>query len=105
MVPNLKLSTSSGVPLSPDDVTTYRRLVGHLLYLQISRPDISFSIHNFESVYPMTVHGSLVGSAFSVTLSERDPLAKVYFYGHLILFNLRPLLMLIRVLIWILVDR
>jgi hypothetical protein len=42
METNLKLSRSSGVLLT--DPTSYRRLVGRLLYLTITRPDISYSI-------------------------------------------------------------
>jgi hypothetical protein len=42
MDPNVKFSKDSGQLL--DDPTSYRRLVGRLLYLTISRPDISFAI-------------------------------------------------------------
>jgi hypothetical protein len=42
METNLKLSRSSGILLA--DPTSYRRLVGRLLYLTITRPDISYSI-------------------------------------------------------------
>jgi hypothetical protein len=42
MDPNVKFSKDSGQLL--DDPTSYRRLVGRLLYLTISRPDISFVV-------------------------------------------------------------
>jgi hypothetical protein len=42
MEPNMKFSKDSGQIL--DDPTAYRRLVGQLLYLTISRPDISFAV-------------------------------------------------------------
>jgi len=42
MEPNVKFSKDFGQIL--DDPTTYRRLVGRLLYLTISRPDISFAV-------------------------------------------------------------
>ena len=42
MEPNMKFSKDSGQIL--DDPTAYRRLVGRLLYLTISRPDISFAV-------------------------------------------------------------
>lgn len=40
---NLKLNNSDGELL--DDPNSYRRLIGRLLYLTITRPDISFSIN------------------------------------------------------------
>lgn len=45
MDPNLRLSKASGTLLSPDEATTYGRLIERLLYLQISHPDICFSVH------------------------------------------------------------
>lgn len=45
MEPNLKLSKHSGTVLAASEITAYRRLVGRLLYLQISRPDICFAVH------------------------------------------------------------
>jgi hypothetical protein len=42
MEPNVKFSKDSGQIL--EDPTAYRRLVGRLLYLTISRPDISFVV-------------------------------------------------------------
>jgi hypothetical protein len=42
MEPNAKLSKTSGSPLS--DPSSYRRLVGRLLYLTISRPNISYAV-------------------------------------------------------------
>lgn len=43
---NLKLSTDVGVPLS--EPTVYRKLVGRLLYLGITRPDLSYSIQHLS---------------------------------------------------------
>lgn len=42
MESNLKLSRTSG-DLLPD-TTSYQRFVGRLLYLTITRPDISYSV-------------------------------------------------------------
>jgi hypothetical protein len=42
MEANLKLSKDSGTPLT--DPTQYRRLIGHLIYLTITRPDITYPI-------------------------------------------------------------
>ena len=40
---NLSLRASDGDPLS--DPTCYRHLVGSLVYLVVTRPDISYSVH------------------------------------------------------------
>lgn len=44
MEPNAKFSKTDGELL--DDPTQYRRLVGRLLYLTITRPDLSFSVQS-----------------------------------------------------------
>ncbi|GJX06276.1 pyridoxal 5'-phosphate synthase-like subunit PDX1.2 [Tanacetum coccineum] len=42
---HLQLSIDKGIPL--DDPSSYRRLVGRLLYLTMTRPDISFGLTGF----------------------------------------------------------
>ena len=42
LTPNLKLYAHSGTPLA--DPNRFRRLVGKLIYLSITRPDISFAV-------------------------------------------------------------
>ena len=42
MEPNLKLMSNEGDFV--DDPDTYRRLVGKLIYLTITRPDISYAV-------------------------------------------------------------
>lgn len=58
MDPNIKLSKEYGTLLSFDDATSYRRLIGRLLYLQISRPDIYFVVHRLSQFLqnPTTSH-------------------------------------------------
>ncbi|XP_022149375.1 uncharacterized protein LOC111017805 [Momordica charantia] len=59
MTSNCKLCASSGIPLSTDDATSYRRLVGRLLYLQISRLDISFVVHRLRQFLQRPCMGHL----------------------------------------------
>nr|GEY47570.1 retrovirus-related Pol polyprotein from transposon TNT 1-94 [Tanacetum cinerariifolium] len=53
---NLKLSLDKGVPIS--DLTAYRRLVGRLLYLTMTRPDISYGVQHLSQFVssPKDVH-------------------------------------------------
>ncbi|XP_019058447.1 PREDICTED: uncharacterized protein LOC109116814 [Tarenaya hassleriana] len=54
--PNSRLTKGLGEPLS--DITSYRRLVGRLLYLTLTRPDITFAVHKLSQFLscPTTVH-------------------------------------------------
>ena len=56
MDPNLKLSLSDGEPL--EDITKYRRLIGRLSYLTLSRPDIAFTVNKLSQFVskPHTSH-------------------------------------------------
>ena len=40
---NVKLNTTDGEPLS--DATLYRQLVGNLIYLTVTRPDLVYVVH------------------------------------------------------------
>ncbi|KAL0878329.1 hypothetical protein Bca101_028035 [Brassica carinata] len=46
MDPNVHLSKDTGTVL--DDATPYRELIGRLLYLTITRPDITFVVHRLS---------------------------------------------------------
>lgn len=56
MDPYVKLSKESGVHLPSD--TPYHELIGRLLYLTITRPDITFAVHNLSQLLqaPTDVH-------------------------------------------------
>jgi hypothetical protein len=62
MLPKEKLSLHGGTPLSPDDTTRYRSVVGSLQYLSHTRPDISFSVNRVCQFLsnPTTEHWSVV---------------------------------------------
>lgn len=46
MYPKTRLNNSDGDLLT--DVSQYRRLIGRLLYLTLSRPDITFAVHKLS---------------------------------------------------------
>lgn len=62
MLPTDKLSLDDGDPLSPEDTTKYRSVVGALQYLSFTRPDISFSVNKVCQFLsrPTTVHWTAV---------------------------------------------
>jgi histone deacetylase 1/2 len=57
-----KLSITDGMKLSYDDATRYRSVVGALQYLNLMRPDISFSVNKVCQFLhaPTTTHWSVV---------------------------------------------
>jgi hypothetical protein len=62
LVVDEKLSLTDGDPLSSDDATSYRSLVGALQYLTLTRPDISYSVNKVCQFLhaPTTLHLSVV---------------------------------------------
>ena len=56
MAPTVKLSKDDGQPLT--DASVYRRLVGQLLYLTNTRPDISYAVSHLSQFLskPMESH-------------------------------------------------
>lgn len=49
MDPTVKLSKDTWIPL--ENATSYRELIGRLLYLTITRRDITFAVYNLSSFY------------------------------------------------------
>jgi hypothetical protein len=57
-----KFSAHDGVPLSPEDATKYRSVIGALQYLTLTRPNISFSVNKVCQYLhaPISVHWTAV---------------------------------------------
>jgi histone deacetylase 1/2 len=57
-----KLNSNDGVPLSTDDATKYRNIVGGLQYLLHTRPDLSFAVNKVCQFLhaPRSTHWSTV---------------------------------------------
>lgn len=71
--PNLKLSPTDGAPLA--DPTLYRRLIGRLIYLTNTRPDISFVVQHL-SQYVSKPHDSHYQAATKVLKFLKSSSAK-----------------------------
>ncbi|KAL5544289.1 hypothetical protein UlMin_008073 [Ulmus minor] len=54
MDPKVSLSADAGDLLA--DISQYRRLIGRLLYLTLSRPDITFAIRAYSDAAPFSLH-------------------------------------------------
>lgn len=50
--------TSQGDLLNDEDASSYRKLIGRLIYLTNTRPDITFSVNNLSQFVfaPTTLH-------------------------------------------------
>jgi len=101
MISNIRLSSDEG-PL-PKDVSAYRRLIGRLLYLIISWPDITFAIYKLSQYVfkPRKPHLDAVHHLLGyIKASPRQGL----FFLPFLPFNFKLFLMLIGHLAWTLED-
>jgi len=62
MVHSSQLSRTQGVPLAAVESSSYRRLIGRLIYLTTTRPDIAFSVKKLSHFVsaPTTPHRQAV---------------------------------------------
>lgn len=71
MEPNLKLSLSTGTALP--DAAVYRRLVGRLLYLTHTRPDITYAVHKLSQFMSAPTDSHLQAATRVLRYLKNDP--------------------------------
>ncbi|XP_026450785.1 uncharacterized protein LOC113350896 [Papaver somniferum] len=72
----LKLRSTDGSPLS--DPTPYRCLIGHLIYLIVTHPDISYAVNNL-SQFMKSPHTTHINAANRVLLYRKKSIGKGLF--------------------------
>ena len=88
---NVHLRATDGDPLP--DPTRYRHLVGSLVYLAVTRPDISYPVHILNNSSPLPPRFTIVISfVFSDIFGARS--LTVYSFLAPVLYSFRPIRML-----------
>jgi hypothetical protein len=102
MEQNLKLSRDVGDLLS--DPTSYRRLVGRLLYLTITRPDLAYFVQTLSQFMdkPRQPH---LDAAHRVMRYIKFAHAQGFFFPAKSELHLKPFVILIGPVVWIQGDR
>ncbi|XP_019056420.1 PREDICTED: uncharacterized protein LOC109116082 [Tarenaya hassleriana] len=75
--PAIRLSKNSGDPLS--DITGYRRLIGRLLYLTITRPDIAYVVHKLSQYLSCPTSAHLSAAQRVVRYLKSNPGQGVFY--------------------------
>ena len=86
MDPKLQLNATNGDLL--DDAFQYRRLMGHFLYLTLSRPDITFAVHKLSQFLAKPRQPHLKATIIFFIISS-SPLVKVCCFLLPLLCNCR----------------
>lgn len=78
---NHKLIDNMSDLLPPDDVAVYRRLVGRLLYLTITRPDLSYGVHVLSQFIscPRIDH---LAAAYKIVKYIKGSIGQGLFFAH-----------------------
>jgi len=98
MEPNAKLSKTSCSPLS--DPFSYRYLVGRLLYLTISGPDISYAVQVLSQFMDQP-HSTHLDAVHRVLRYIKVLPVKVYFSQLILLFSSKFFVIPIGQVVWI----
>ena len=86
-----------------DEPTLYRRLVWSLIYLTTTRPDISYLVHQVSQFMSSPWHLHLVAIRRIIRYLQGSPTRGLFFLPTP-LFNLFPIVMLIRLGVRIHID-
>ncbi|KAL0408532.1 UNVERIFIED_CONTAM: Retrovirus-related Pol polyprotein from transposon RE1 [Sesamum radiatum] len=80
MEQNLKLSKNSGQPLF--DPSVYRRLVGRLLYLTVTRPDLSYAVQTLSQFMSSPTSDHLQDAYKVLRYIKAAPGQGIFFPAH-----------------------
>lgn len=81
MEPNLKLSKDDGELLA--DPSSYRRLIGRMIYLTITRPDLSFFVQKLSQFLAAPRDTHMVAAKKILQYVKRAPGQGIFFPGNL----------------------
>ena len=99
---NVKLSIEEG---DLSDLTTYRQLVGSLIYLTITRPDISYAVSPMNQFMTAPRHLHLAAVRRIIRYLIRTPTRGLFFFHPTTLYLSKHISMLIGLVVRILADR
>lgn len=77
MEPNLKLSESTGTILP--DASVYRKIVGKLLYLTHTRPDITYAVHKLSQFMAVPRSDHLNAAYWVLRYLKNDPTQGLFY--------------------------